>query len=688
MTAEELARAVTEPARLAGLKLEPGLVELILRDVAAEPGALPLLSHALRATWERRDGRTLTVEGYRESGGVASAIARTADAVVDALPDGQRRLARSVFLRMTELGEGIEDTRRRVAIDELVPEGAAAGHRRRAARAARRRAAGHARRRHRRGRARGADPRVAAAAPLARRGPRGHPRAPAARRRRAALGRGRPRAVRPLSRRAARRRARPRLARRAQRDRARLPRRERRRGRARAARRAAGQPPAPRPAGGRDRPARGGDRAGGAEPRLAQTVRARPQSAAERAGADVGRRAASARWRRPRRRSTSRCCTPSRRSSSRTASQTRGDLLAVLQQEPGGDPHPAAVGHAASRRSRSARTGGCWRAGTTRGSCASPTCGRGSRVGAPVQARREPIAPQAMRFSPDGRTLAVGTRQGDRSELYLVDVARRGQRRIGSWRGLGGQRPSPTTSLAYAPDGRRLAVGLATMSPTNLTTRRRAAPARSTPAAGARVAAPLPAQPRADGRRTSLFRSDGALITSAQQGETLVWDARGRPDRAPLPDRRPVRSLARRAAARAGPQQPYPGDPSSAVACSTCAPGASASWPRPAEAWIMSLAFTRDGSGSSGGRATAPRLGRRVRGDARDRTGPSAARPWAGARARPPRVLVLDGRQRRPSQRLGHRVATRRLGRRSLGSRRAELRAPNPCAVVDPRRRR
>ena len=86
MTDDELARAIAEPARLAGLRLEPGLVELILRDVAAEPGALPLLSHALRATWERRDGRTLTVEGYRASGGVTSAIARTADDVIDGLP--------------------------------------------------------------------------------------------------------------------------------------------------------------------------------------------------------------------------------------------------------------------------------------------------------------------------------------------------------------------------------------------------------------------------------------------------------------------------------------------------------------------------------------------------------------------------------------------------------------------------
>lgn len=120
---EELGRAITEPARVAGLRLEPGLVELILRDVAREPGALPLLSHALRVTWEQRDGRTLTVEGYRASGGVASAVARTADSVVQAVPPARQALMRSLFLRLTELGEGIEDSRRRVAVEELVPNG-------------------------------------------------------------------------------------------------------------------------------------------------------------------------------------------------------------------------------------------------------------------------------------------------------------------------------------------------------------------------------------------------------------------------------------------------------------------------------------------------------------------------------------------------------------------------------------
>ncbi len=122
MSDAQLERAVTEPARLAGLRLEPGLVELALRDVAGESGALPLLSHALLATWERRDGRTLTVEGYRETGGVASAIARTADGVLASLPPDRRAITRSMFTRLTEPGDAAPKRRRRVNIDELVPD--------------------------------------------------------------------------------------------------------------------------------------------------------------------------------------------------------------------------------------------------------------------------------------------------------------------------------------------------------------------------------------------------------------------------------------------------------------------------------------------------------------------------------------------------------------------------------------
>jgi WD40 repeat protein/DNA-binding SARP family transcriptional activator len=119
MTPEEMATAITGPARVAGWRLEPGLTDVVLRDLGDEPGALPLLSHALLETWKRRRGRTLTHDGYRGAGGVRGAIASTAESVYGALDPSQQALARQVFVRLTELGEGTEDTRRRVAVAEL-----------------------------------------------------------------------------------------------------------------------------------------------------------------------------------------------------------------------------------------------------------------------------------------------------------------------------------------------------------------------------------------------------------------------------------------------------------------------------------------------------------------------------------------------------------------------------------------
>jgi len=122
MSEEELRRAVERPAEHAGLLLEPGVVEGIVRDVIGEPGALPLLSHALLETWKRRSGRLLTLLGYLQSGGVEGAIAKTAETVYrDALTPEQQTLARSIFLRLTEVGDGTEETRRRVSLHELSP---------------------------------------------------------------------------------------------------------------------------------------------------------------------------------------------------------------------------------------------------------------------------------------------------------------------------------------------------------------------------------------------------------------------------------------------------------------------------------------------------------------------------------------------------------------------------------------
>jgi formylglycine-generating enzyme required for sulfatase activity len=119
MTADERREAIVRPAEMNGWDFQPGLVDLILQDVGEEPGALPLLSHALLETWKRRQGRTMTLQGYHDAGGVKKAITQTADNVYDHLSPEEQAIAGAIFLRLTELGEGMQDTRRRVKMEEL-----------------------------------------------------------------------------------------------------------------------------------------------------------------------------------------------------------------------------------------------------------------------------------------------------------------------------------------------------------------------------------------------------------------------------------------------------------------------------------------------------------------------------------------------------------------------------------------
>lgn len=124
MSAIELRQAIEAPAARGGWSFEPGLIDLILRDVGDEPGGLPLLSHALLETWQRRRGRTMTLRGYAESGGVRGAIARSADRLFNRrFSPAEQVIARGILLRLTELGAGSQATRRRASLRELIPTG-------------------------------------------------------------------------------------------------------------------------------------------------------------------------------------------------------------------------------------------------------------------------------------------------------------------------------------------------------------------------------------------------------------------------------------------------------------------------------------------------------------------------------------------------------------------------------------
>ncbi len=120
MSEAELRRAITEPARQSGLFLENALTHAILGEATDEVGALPLVAHALVETWQRRSGKKLTLDGFREAGGVAGAISQTADEIFkDRLNEAEQQTCRRLFLRLVTSRHEMPDTRRIVTLDEL-----------------------------------------------------------------------------------------------------------------------------------------------------------------------------------------------------------------------------------------------------------------------------------------------------------------------------------------------------------------------------------------------------------------------------------------------------------------------------------------------------------------------------------------------------------------------------------------
>ena len=119
LTPEELERAIVRPAERAGLTVDRALVPQIAADVAEQPGALPLVQYALTELYDRRHDGRLTLEAYREIGGVGGALAASAEHLYASRQPAGREAVRQLFLRLVTLGEGAADTRRRVPLSEL-----------------------------------------------------------------------------------------------------------------------------------------------------------------------------------------------------------------------------------------------------------------------------------------------------------------------------------------------------------------------------------------------------------------------------------------------------------------------------------------------------------------------------------------------------------------------------------------
>jgi hypothetical protein len=120
MSPEELERAIVAPADSAGLVVEPRLLAEMIAEVADRPGALPLLQYALTELAESANDGLLSLDAYRRIGRVSGALARRAEQLFEPMNESGRDACHEMFLRLVTLGEGTEDTRRRVRRSELL----------------------------------------------------------------------------------------------------------------------------------------------------------------------------------------------------------------------------------------------------------------------------------------------------------------------------------------------------------------------------------------------------------------------------------------------------------------------------------------------------------------------------------------------------------------------------------------
>ncbi len=117
-----LRHAIEGPATQAGLRIEQGLVELLVREIEDEPGALPLLSHALAETWARREAGVLTVDGYRATGGIHGAVAQSAEQMWESLPPDQQATVRDLWLRLVVPAPDGDPAAVRLALSVAAPD--------------------------------------------------------------------------------------------------------------------------------------------------------------------------------------------------------------------------------------------------------------------------------------------------------------------------------------------------------------------------------------------------------------------------------------------------------------------------------------------------------------------------------------------------------------------------------------
>jgi hypothetical protein len=121
---DELWAAIVQPAAAVGVTVDDALAMALITDAAGEAGVLPLVQETLVLLWEKVERRQLKLRTYQamadgKRSGIQVAIDRRADVVYNNLPAEAQPIARRIFLRLIQFGEGRADTRRQQTAQEL-----------------------------------------------------------------------------------------------------------------------------------------------------------------------------------------------------------------------------------------------------------------------------------------------------------------------------------------------------------------------------------------------------------------------------------------------------------------------------------------------------------------------------------------------------------------------------------------
>ncbi|MBV8763243.1 MAG: protein kinase, partial [Deltaproteobacteria bacterium] len=101
MTSEGIREAIVEPARAKGGRFEPESMVDELVAAAQKGGGLPLVQFALAELWEASGAdNVISGDTLRSLGGVAGALTRHADSVIDGLRDAERKHASRMLLAL------------------------------------------------------------------------------------------------------------------------------------------------------------------------------------------------------------------------------------------------------------------------------------------------------------------------------------------------------------------------------------------------------------------------------------------------------------------------------------------------------------------------------------------------------------------------------------------------------------